>query len=138
MKRPWPIIAVKNVPASCKWYKTLLAAHENHPGATVFNQILDVEGTVLLCLHKWGPSGPRGDHVWPSLAEKEKGEVGNGLLIWFVIDDFDDAWNRAQEMGARIEETPNTDNGTGMRAFVLRDPDGYYVTVNEARVGQTV
>jgi uncharacterized glyoxalase superfamily protein PhnB len=135
MKRPWPIIAVRDVLASSKWYKRLLSAQENHPGATVFNQILEVDGTVLLCLHKWGPSGPRGDHVWPSLAEKGKGEVGNGILMWFVVDDFDAAWNRAQEMEATIEEAPNTDNGTGMRAFALRDPDGYYVIINEARAG---
>jgi uncharacterized glyoxalase superfamily protein PhnB len=54
-------------------------------------------------------------------------------LLWFVVDDFDEAWRRAQEMGATIDESPNTDNGTGMRAFVVRDPEGYYVTVNEAR-----
>jgi len=53
--------------------------------------------------------------------------------LWFVDDDFDAAWSRAQAMGAVVEETPNTDNGTGMRAFVVRDPDGYYVAVNEAR-----
>lgn len=56
-----------------------------------------------------------------------------GLLLWFVVDDFDEAWRRAQEMGATSGEPPNTDNGTGMRAFVVRDRDGYYVTVNEVR-----
>ena len=133
MKRPWPIIAVADVVATSKWYMTLLGAQENHPGATVFNQILDQDGTILLCPHWWGPSGPRRDHKWPSLMEKPEGPVGNGLLLWFVVDDFDAAWMRAQKMGATIDETPNTDNGTGMRAFVLRDPDGYYVTVNEVR-----
>jgi uncharacterized glyoxalase superfamily protein PhnB len=59
--------------------------------------------------------------------------VGNGLLLWFVVDDFDAAWERAQRLGAPIEEPPNTDNGTGMRAFVVRDLDGYHVAINEAR-----
>ena len=27
-------------------------------------------------------------------------------------------------------------NGTGMRAFMLRDPDGYSVVVNETRTAQ--
>jgi hypothetical protein len=49
-----------------------------------------------------------------------------------VVDGFDEAWRHAQSLGARIEEAPNTNNGTGMRAFVVRDLDGYYVTVNEA------
>jgi hypothetical protein len=53
--------------------------------------------------------------------------------LWFVVDDFDSAWERAQGSGAPIEERPNADNGTFMRAFVVRDPDGYCVAINETR-----
>ncbi len=133
MKRHWPIIAVADVVKSVEWYTSLLEARENHPGATVFNQIVDRDGTILLCLHRWGPSGPKGDHDWPPLSDPGNGRVGNGLLLWFVVDDFDDAWARARDQDAEIQELPNSNNGTGMRAFVVRDPDGYYVTVNEAR-----
>ncbi len=133
-KRPWPIIAVADVVRSSNWYATLLDARQNHPGATVFNQILDGDGTVLLCLHHWGPSGPRGDHDWPSLASPGN-RVGNGVLLWFVVSDFDATWARAQTSGAAIDESPNTDNGTGLRAFVVHDLDGYYVAINEAREG---
>jgi catechol 2,3-dioxygenase-like lactoylglutathione lyase family enzyme len=133
MKRNWPIIAVADVARSSDWYIRLLDARGNHPGSTVFDQILDEDGTVLLCLHRWGPSGPRGDHHWRSLASPEQGPVGNGLLLWFVVDDLDAAWQRAVTLRASIEESPNTNNGTGMRAFVVRDPDGYCVAVNEAR-----
>ncbi len=62
-----------------------------------------------------------------------RGAGGKGLLLWFVVDDFDAAWERARMLGAPIEESPNTNNGTGMRAFVVRDPDGYYVAINDAR-----
>jgi len=133
VKRPWPIIAVADVVKSSAWYTMLLDGQQNHSGATVFNQILDRDGTILLCLHHWGPSGPQGDHEWPPLSDPGDGRVGNGLLLWFVVDDFDAAWARAQELSEGIHEPPNTNNGTGMRAFVVRDPDGYYVTVNEAR-----
>ena len=133
MKRPWPIIAVADVSRSSAWYKTLLGAQENHPGSAEFNQILDADGTILLCPHRWGPSGPRGDHEWPSLNDPGVGLVGNGLLLWFVVDDCDAAWQRAQTLGATVHEPPNQDNGTGMRAFVVRDPDGYYVAINQAR-----
>ena len=80
-----------------------------------------------MCLHHWG------DHKHPSLSNPQEGNVGKGLLLWFVVDDFDAAWERAQTLGAAIEESPNADNGTGMRAFIVRDPDGYYVAVNETR-----
>jgi len=133
MKRTWPIIAVADVPKSTTWYNRLLNARNTHAGAPVFDQIVDEDGTVLLCLHRWGPSGPQGDHQWPSLSNPQQNHIGNGLLLWFVVEDFDSAWERAQALGSVIEEAPNTDNGTLMRAFVVRDPDQYYVAVNEAR-----
>ncbi|MEO6447038.1 MAG: hypothetical protein ABIZ91_00230 [Gemmatimonadaceae bacterium] len=61
------------------------------------------------------------------------GSVGNGILLWFIVDDFDVAWERAGSMPATIHETPNSRNGTGVRAFAVRDPDDYYVAVNEPR-----
>ena len=133
MKRVWPIIAVSDVPKSATWYMQLLEAQQTHPGATVFDQIVDSDDTVLLCLHHWGPSGPRGDHNWPTLANPTEQGSGNGLLLWFVVDDFDTAWERAQTLGTPVEEEPSTDNGTGMRTFVVQDLDGYYVAVNEMR-----
>jgi catechol 2,3-dioxygenase-like lactoylglutathione lyase family enzyme len=133
MKRIWPIVAVRNVAESSTWYARLLNATNNHPGAAVFDQIVDEDGAVLLCLHHWGPSGLRGDHHYPSLSNPEHNNPGKGLLLWFVVDDFDEAWKRAQALGAPIEEPPNTDNGTFMRAFVIRDPDGYFVAINESR-----
>jgi catechol 2,3-dioxygenase-like lactoylglutathione lyase family enzyme len=133
MKRTWLILAVQDVPLSARWYMTLLGAGQTHPGGNVFDQIVDEDGTVLVCLHWWGPSGPHGDHHWPSLAEPGERPPGNGLLVWFLVDDFEAAWQRAHDLDVAIEEPPNADNGTGMRAFMVRDPDGYFVVVNEAR-----
>lgn len=133
MTRPWPIIAVADVIKSSAWYTSLLEGEENHSASTVFNQVLDKDGTLLLCLHHWGPSGPNGDHDWPSLADPGGGCTGNGILLWFVVPDFEEAWQRAQDLGANVVETPNRDNGTGMRAFMVRDLDGYFVVINEER-----
>ncbi len=132
MKCVWPIIAVSDVAASARWYMELLGARQTHPGATVFDQVVDEDDAVLLCMHCWGPSGPKGDHHWPTLATPSV-DAGNGLLLWFVVDDFEAAWERARRLGTAIEEEPNADNGTGMRAFVIQDLDGYHVAVNEAR-----
>ena len=131
MKRAWPIIAVANVPASAKWYMNLLSAQQTHAGGTTFDQIVDEDGTVLLCLHHWGPTGTSGKHDWPTLLTPGASDE-NGLLLWFVVDDFDLAWERAQGLGTTIEEAPNVDNGTGKPAFVIRDPDGYHVAINES------
>jgi uncharacterized glyoxalase superfamily protein PhnB len=130
MKRTWPIVGVADVPKSVAWYARLLDAQNTHPNATSFDQIMDRDGTILVCLHHWG------DHNHPSLSNPEEAKPGKGLLLWFVVDDFDSAWERAQAMGALIQERPNANNGTGMRAFMVRDLDGYYVAVNEHVVGQ--
>jgi uncharacterized glyoxalase superfamily protein PhnB len=127
MKRIWPIIGVADVTKSADWYRRLLDSKNNHLPGSVFDQILDEDGAVLVCLHRWG------DHNHPSLSNPEQGNTGKGLLLWFVVDDFDSVWERAQLLGTAIEQSPNTDNGTSMRAFVVRDPDGYYVAVNETR-----
>jgi catechol 2,3-dioxygenase-like lactoylglutathione lyase family enzyme len=133
MQRVWPIIAVVDVPRSAQWYVRLLGASQTHPGGSDFDQITSNDGEVLLCLHHWGPTGPRGDHHWATLSDPGKGDASNGLLLWFVVDDFDAAWQRARILGTPIEEAPSTDNGTGMRAFVIVDPDGYHVAINESR-----
>ncbi|PJF38507.1 MAG: glyoxalase [Phototrophicales bacterium] len=130
MKRIWPIIAVSDVVNSVDWYKNLLDAMSTHPDGTTFDQIVDTDGTVLLCLHCWGPSGASGTHEWPTLLVSGESDP-NGLLLWFVVDDFDQAWKRAKRFGAKIVEEPNTDNGTGEQAFVVCDPDGYHVVINK-------
>ena len=39
---------------SFKWYQSLFGQPETPPGHDYFGQILDTDGTVLLCLHQWG------------------------------------------------------------------------------------
>ena len=54
MKRTWTIIGVGNVPGSFKWYQALFGQPTTPPAHEYFGQILDSDGTVLLCLHEWG------------------------------------------------------------------------------------
>ena len=116
----------------------LLGAKQTHSGGTVFDQIVDSDGTVLLCLHHWGPSGAGGNHNWSTLLNPSGPSDRNGLLLWFVVDDFEQAWERAKGLGAAIEERPHSDNGTGKPTFVVQDPDGYHVAINESwAVGAT-
>ena len=124
MKRTWPIIGVRDVQASSGWYQSVLACPNNHPGSSVFDQILDTDGTVLVCMHHWG------DHGHPTLMSPEQATPGNGLLLFFRVDDFDAALQRASALIPGLEDEPRTNPNTGTMEFSLRDPDGYYVTVN--------
>jgi len=124
MKRLWTIIGVKDVPSSFKWYQSLLGQPETQPGHDYFGQIVDSDGTVLLCLHAWG------EHDHPSLFSPETATPGNGLLLFFRVDDFDAALERTRSLVIQLEEEPNTNPSTGTKEFSLRDPDGYYVTIS--------
>lgn len=126
MKRMWTIVAVADVARSYGWYRSLLGTQQNDPAPAhdYFGQIVDADGTVLLCLHKWGA------HDHPTLFSAQRAEPGNGLLLFIRVDDFDDVLSRARQMGARMESEPEKNPATGTREFALRDPDGYYVMIS--------
>jgi catechol 2,3-dioxygenase-like lactoylglutathione lyase family enzyme len=129
MKRTWTIIGVSDVPGSFKWYQALFGQPVSLPAHDYFGQILDSDGTVLLCLHKWGA------HEHPSLMSPDHGKPGNGLLLFFRVDDFDLALQRARSLVSRFEEEPHLNSNTRTNEFSLRDPDGYYVTISALSAG---
>ena len=124
MRRTWTIVGVGDVPESFKWYQSLLGLRETAPAHNDFGQILDSDGTVLLCLHQWGT------HEHPSLMSPYRAQPGNGLLLFFLVDDFDMALPRARALVTGLEEEPHVNPNTGTTEFSLRDPDGYYVTIS--------
>lgn len=124
MKRTWTIIGVNDVAASFQWYQTLLGLPEAEPAHDYFGQLKDDDGTVLLCLHEWG------HHEHPTLASADHAEPGNGLILFFRVDDFDAALHRAGGLVSQLAEAANLSSNTGTLEFALRDPDGYYVMVS--------
>ena len=124
MKRTWTIIGVNDVSGSLKWYQSLFGQGETLPGHEYFGQIRDTDGTVLLCLHEWGA------HGHPSLLSPSEAPPGNGLLLFFRVDDFDVALKRARALVTRLEEEPHVNPNTQTWEFSLRDPDGYYLTIS--------
>ena len=75
-------------------------------------------------LYRWG------DHEHPSLTNADRAEPGNGLLLFFRVDDFDQALSRARMLVTALVEEPHVNPNTGTSEFALRDPDGYYVMVS--------
>jgi catechol 2,3-dioxygenase-like lactoylglutathione lyase family enzyme len=124
MKRTWTIIGVADVASSLKWYQSLFGQKETTPAHDYFAQVLDSDGTVLLCLHQWGA------HEHPTLSSPDHASPGNGLLLFFRVDDFDEALPRARSLVTIFEQEPQVNPATGTREFALRDPDGYYVMIS--------
>jgi hypothetical protein len=92
--RPQPLISVRDVEASSRWYQRLLDCQSGHSGAEY--ERLVSHGQLILQLHHWDVEhhhGPIGD---PSLTP------GNGVLLWFEVDDFEAAVARSAELRAEI------------------------------------
>ena len=125
--RPQPLIAVTDVERSSLWYQRLLGCRSNH-GGSAYEQLVS-NGQLVLQLHSFevehehGPIGDRGDKPY-----------GNGVLLWFEVEDFDAVIERASGMGVEIvlprHRNPADGNG-GPNHWEcwMRDPDGYIVVV---------
>src|SRR5690348_6576274 len=105
--RPQPLIAVNDVEASSRWYQHLLGCQSAHGGP--YYERLMHHGTLVLQLHCFEEEhhhGPIGDRKKP---------YGNGVLLWFEIDDFDAAIARAEELQAEVvlPRHRNPPNGEG-------------------------
>lgn len=124
--QPQPLIAVRDVEASSRWYQRLLGCKSGHGGAQ-YEQLVDPEGALILQLHDWDA------HEHPHLGDPALEPYGNGVLLWFQIADFDAAVERARALAAEILEEPHLNRNAGHRETWLRDPDGYVVVLAGAR-----
>jgi predicted enzyme related to lactoylglutathione lyase len=124
---PQPLICVRDVEASSRWYQRLLGCDSAHGGAEYERLVSD--GRLILQLHRWDVDhdhGPIGD---PDLAH------GNGVLLWFEVEDFDAALARATEFGAEIVQprhrNPADGNGGPNHWEIwIRDLDRYTVVLS--------
>jgi catechol 2,3-dioxygenase-like lactoylglutathione lyase family enzyme len=119
--QPQPLIAVNNVEASSRWYQKTLGLKSGH-GGNEYEMLLH-DGRVVLQLHHWEA------HNHPQMGDPKARPYGNGLLLWFWTDEFDDAVERAIGAGAPVVEGPKENTNAQHREIWLRDPDGYVVVV---------
>ncbi len=119
-----PLIAVRDVRASSRWYTELLGADAlpDHPHRDVYDRIWR-SGRLLLQLHAWDAE----DH--PNLVNANAAPPGHGVVLWFEVDDFDAAVERARRLKAEIIEEPHFNVAPQHREIWLRDKDGYVVVV---------
>lgn len=118
---PQPLIAVKDVEASSAWYQQLINCRSGH-GGTEYERLLGQSDEIVLQLHQWDV------HEHPHLGDPEQLK-GNGVLLWFQIDDFDGAVKRANSIAAEILEGPQVNPNANHREIWIRDPDGYVVVL---------
>ena len=119
-----PLIAVRNVRASSRWYRELLGADAlpDHEHRDVYERI-SCSGQLLLQLHAWDEE----DH--PNLVNADAAPPGHGVLLWFQVGDFDSVVARARGLAADIIREPHINPAPQHREIWLRDCDGYVVVI---------
>jgi catechol 2,3-dioxygenase-like lactoylglutathione lyase family enzyme len=119
-----PLIAVRDVRASSRWYAELLGADSlpEHDHRDFYDRI-SCSGRLLLQLHAWDVE----EH--PNLVNADAARPGHGVILWFQVDDFDSAVARARGLRAEIIEEPHINPGPPHREIWLRDSDGYVVVI---------
>jgi catechol 2,3-dioxygenase-like lactoylglutathione lyase family enzyme len=125
--RPQPLIAVSDVRASSLWYQRLLGCKSDH-GGSVYERLV-FRGDLVLQLHSF-----ESDHDHGPIGDRYDKPYGNGLLLWFEVDDFDAILERSIEMGVEIvfprhRNPPDGNGGPNHWECWMRDPDGYVVVV---------
>ncbi len=125
--RPQPLICVSDVEASSRWYQQLLGLQSNH-GGKVYEQLVH-DDQIILQLHAFDS-----DHSHGPIADPGDKPYGNGLLLWFEVEDFDAMLARSQQMGVEVilpkhRNPPDGNGGPNHWELWLRDPDGYKVVV---------
>jgi catechol 2,3-dioxygenase-like lactoylglutathione lyase family enzyme len=125
--RPQPLIAVTDVEASSRWYQRLLGLKSDH-GGREYERLIS-NGMLVLQLHNFDV-----EHDHGRIGNREDKPYGNGVLLWFEVEDFDAVMQRASELEAEIvlprhRNPPEGDGGPNHWECWMRDPDGYVVVV---------
>jgi len=118
-----PIIAVKDVEASSKWYQAVLGLRSRH-GGREFDILVNQHDEVLLCLHKWG------EHDHPTMQVPDR-TAGNGLMLYFRTQNMEQIRAHLRDRNYEVEEEIHLNPNSRRKEFSLRDPDGYYITITQ-------
>lgn len=116
---PQPLLCVHDVAASSGFYQAVLGAKSGH-GGDEYERLL-VGGVLVMQLHAFEEDhhhGPLGDPKIP---------IGNGVAVWFEVDDFDVAVRRVKKAKAQIVTDVHDNPNAGHREIWFRDLDGYLV-----------
>lgn len=128
--RAQPLILCRDVQKSSRWYQRLLGCVGGHGGAE-YERLWDPRhhtskwgsDGLILQLHDWHADhhhGPIGDPSQP---------IGNGILLWFEVDDFQEVVARASQLKAPVVRDVHVNPNAQHLELWIKDLDGYTVVV---------
>lgn len=116
-----PLIAVNDVQLSSTFYQQLLNCRSGHGGNEY--EMLMQDDLLVLQLHK------QDIHEHEGMYDPEVPK-GNGMILWFQVNDFELAVERANKLDVEIVSGPMFNNNAAQHELWFRDPDGYLVVIS--------
>jgi catechol 2,3-dioxygenase-like lactoylglutathione lyase family enzyme len=135
--RAQPLLVCRDVEASSRFYQRLLGCKSGHEDVEgrhsrgEYERLVDPKAHhtqwgsdgLILQLHAW-----KADHHHGHLGDPTR-PVGNGVMVWFEVDDFDAAVARARALKARVILDVHVNPNAQHRELWLADLDGYTVVL---------
>ena len=118
-----PIIAVKDVEASSKWYQEIFGFRRTH-GGNDFAVLVSEDNEIVLALHKWG------EHQHPTMTNQNL-PIGNGVILYFRTKAMHQIRKNVSNFQDVVEEEIHLNPNSLQMEFSMRDPDGYYLIVSD-------
>jgi catechol 2,3-dioxygenase-like lactoylglutathione lyase family enzyme len=115
------MVVVRDVEASRRFYLQVLGAESGH-GGNEYEQVVR-DGEIVLQLHDIDVEDHHG-----RLADADQ-PLGNGVLLWFEVADFDATVERVREADAEVVRDVHTNPNAHQQEIWVRDPDGYLVVL---------
>jgi len=118
-----PIIAVKDVQKSAKWYQAIFGCKGIH-GGNEFEILKSKNDEIFMCLHLWEA------HDHPTMKDSSV-TPGNGLIFYIRTKEMEKIRQNVERMDYAVAKEIQVNPNAGKKEFAIIDPDGYYLIVAE-------
>ena len=115
------MVVLRDVEASRRFYLRVLGAESGH-GGNEYEQIVR-DGEIVLQIHDIEVEDHHGRLADPGQP------LGNGILLWFEVADFDATVEAVRTSGAIVVRDVHTNPNAFQQEIWVRDPDGYLVVL---------
>ncbi|MGD9704535.1 MAG: VOC family protein [Acidimicrobiia bacterium] len=119
MIRAQPMLVVRDVETASQWFCSVLGLQSGHGGPD-YEMLMD-GSEVVAQLHRWEAD----EH--PHLGDPDDPSRGNGVLVWFAVDDFDAVVRRVEETATVVLDGPLVNPNSRQREVWVRGPEGFVV-----------
>jgi catechol 2,3-dioxygenase-like lactoylglutathione lyase family enzyme len=115
------MLVSRDVERASRFYVDVVGLESRH-GGSEYDQLFHGDEMVMQ-LHDFDVEDHHG-----LLAESDA-PLGNGVIVWFEITDFDAAVERVRASEALIVEDVHTNPNAKQQEIWFKDPDGYTVVL---------